>query len=117
MMEFLGITDISCNQRTNQIALLSTKHDVAYHLFDCHEFQVLKKARQSPLQRGEEKSIFLCLISAGFIKSLDLNWSGERIATLNRDGVCLVSNTATDECVFHQIMPESGKQLIGNKKC
>ena len=42
------------------------------------------------------------------IASLDFNPNGENVATIDRDGICLISDVNTNNCLFHVKMWGSG---------
>lgn len=51
----LEINDIAICETSKMAALLSVKHQIAYHLFDCMNLQIVKKAKWQPRQQSKEQ--------------------------------------------------------------
>lgn len=93
------------------MALLSVTNKIAYHLFDCTSFEIIQYAKWQPHNTctrlfNNNYSNFFLLID--LINSLDFDPEGQRIATLDYDGVLSVSDVNADDVLFYRKLMSGG---------
>jgi len=81
------ILDITHNPKTKFVALLSKIKQHNYHLFCYENWQLLKRARWQAAHND-------------IISSLDFSPCGDFIASMDQQGVCVVSEVTTDETIL-----------------
>lgn len=51
-LNFVDIFDVRYNSKANTVALLSMKNEIAYHLFDMTDMDLIKRAKWQPAHKG-----------------------------------------------------------------
>lgn len=100
------------NSKRNILGAITLGEKTAYHLFDIgyskqkgnYSAKLLKKFKWHPEYSTRHRIYQFLNLSyphiANFLSSFDFNPSGEVVATLDRFGVCLVSDVNTNEDAF-----------------
>ena len=114
-----GFGDVTYNSRRNFLGAMCVGEEIAYHLYNFGTLKsdgivkLIRKSRwhsQYSAQFGNNKLIPHCrpiLIGSyldNFNTSLDFSPSGETVATIDKYGVCLISDVNTDSYRFHLTM-------------
>lgn len=83
-------------------ALLSQDCNVAYHLFDCIQGEIIKKAKWKPQHQGKFTSnlYFIISMAEDSVTGLHFAPEGSRIAMIDYGGNCVVSELNSDESLF-----------------
>lgn len=119
----VGHGDVTFNPRRNILGSIPVGAKTTYHLHSIeycgqkgsYSVQLLRKSKwHAQYSTAEGKWYFNVRIQwspshqDNTISSLDFNSSGEIVATIDRNGACLVSDVNTDSCCFHMEMGENG---------
>lgn len=100
------------NSRRGILGAIPVREQIAYHLFGIDAAaskteDIVKLYRKSKWHSQYSKAICnwwleWILLIEDEITSLDFNPSGEYIATIDRKGVCLISEVGTHNYIFHE---------------
>ena len=107
-----GNGDVTYNARRNLLGAIPLNKQITYHLWDVaysgqksnYDVKLLRKSKWHSQQKtGESNDKFISSLIywrhshlAGCITSLDFNPTGERAATINNLGICLISDLSTN---------------------
>lgn len=91
------------------MALFTVSDSIAYHLIDLDSLQIIKKAIWPPAHRSSLPHDLTHLsLFVDSITSLDFNPEGDLIATVDWDGVLLLSEINTNKFLFHLKLGKRG---------
>lgn len=122
-----GYGDVSYNSRRNILGAISLDKKVAYHLWiieysqqkNNYNIKLLQKAKWHQFYSTEIGILLIFLILSAYLPNsyrenyvtgLEFNPTGEIVSTIDHYGVCLISDTNTNNHNFHLDLKEDGNR-------